>query len=140
MELEKIMNVFSINHDGIIINLEEEINDLNIDIEIEYLAKYFDKTFSIIKYKIMDFKKIKFIDCDNNKYDKISEIKNMELSIYKAEIGKNENIIIKVWSDKIPYGELYLWGNDIKIYNQNNYEIEYSKLQEICEKYWHNFL
>lgn len=139
MELKKIMNVFSINHDGKIVNIEEEMNDLNIDIELEYLAKYFDKTFSLIKYKIMNFKKLEFIDCDNNKCDKISEIKNMKLNIYEAEIGKNKNIIIKVWSDKIPYGELYLWGTDIKIYDQNNCEIEYNKLDEICERYWDNF-
>ena len=139
MELEKIMNVLSISHDGTIVNIEKETNDLIIDIKIEYLAQYFDKSFSRMKYKIIDFIKIVFIDCDNNKYEKISEIKNMGLSIYEAETGNNGNIIIKVWSDKIPYGEINLWGNDIKIYDQNNCEIEYNKLKGICKKYWDNF-
>jgi hypothetical protein len=139
MELDKIIDVFSINHDGTIVNIRKEKNDLNIDIDIQYLAQYFEKSFTIMKYKIKDFLKLEFIDCDNNKYENISEINKMELNIYEAELGEDGNIIINVWSDKIPYGKLFLWGNDIKIYDQNNSEIEYNKLIEICENYWDNF-
>jgi tricorn protease-like protein len=63
----------------------------------------------------------------------------MELGILEAEIGKDENIKIIVDTYEIPYGELYLWGNDIKIYDQNNCEVEYDKLIEISKNYWNNF-
>ena len=139
MNLEKIRDVFCINHDGTIINLEKSGNDLNVDIDIKYLAECFDKSFHIIKYKILDLKKVELISCDNIKYEDINQIKNMELSIYEAEIDINENVKINVWSEIIPYGQLYIWANDIKIFDQNNCEIEYSKLCDICEKYWRNF-
>jgi hypothetical protein len=139
MELNKIADVFSVNHDDIIVNIEKEGSELNIDIEIEYLARYLEISFSLIRYKIAGFLKLEFIDCDNNRYENISDIKKMELGILEAEIGEDENIKIKVDSYEIPYGELYLWGNDIKIYDQNNCEVEYDKLIEICKNYWSNF-
>jgi hypothetical protein len=135
MNLEKIRTVLSINHDGTIMNIEKENNDLNIDIEIEYLAELFNKTFSLMRYKLINFNKIEFIYGDN-KCKNLSDIKNMELDIYDAKIGENESVIVQTCSDKdnIPYGELFIWADDIKIYDQNYCEIEYSKLFD--KKMW----
>jgi hypothetical protein len=63
----------------------------------------------------------------------------MKLSIYESEIGENENVVINVWSNTIPYGKLYIWANDIRIFDQNYCEIDYDKLDKICENYWDNF-
>jgi HD superfamily phosphohydrolase len=142
MNLKKIVDVFSINHDGTIINIEKENNDLNIDIEINYLANYINKSFTIIKYKIINFKKMELIDLVNYiKYENITEIKSIEVNINNAEIGEDENIIIHIWSEKnkIYEGKLYLWADDIKIFDQDNHEIEYYKLNEICKKYWNDW-
>jgi hypothetical protein len=57
MKLEKIANIFSINHDGTIVNIEKEGNELNVDIDIQYLAQYFGNSFSLIRYKIIGFLK-----------------------------------------------------------------------------------
>jgi hypothetical protein len=137
MNLENIVNIININHDGIIVNIEKENNFLNIDIEIAYLTKYINEEYTLFRYKIIEYKEIELIDCDNNIYNDINEIKNMKLNIIEAKIGNDNNIVIGVWAHKkVPYGKLYLWANDIKIYDQNYCEMEYNKLDEICKKYW----
>ena len=53
MNLERIMNVININHDGIILNMEKENDDLKIDVEIGYLAKYINETHTLLRYKLI---------------------------------------------------------------------------------------
>ena len=137
MNLGKMIKVLDNNHDGIIVNMEKEINDLNIDVEIRYLAKYIDETFAIMKYKIINFREIKFLLDDEIGNCELNEIKKRKLVIQDAEIGKNHSLLINVWHNTSRKGKLYIWANyenDIKIYDQKNNEIEYDRFLSICRR------
>ena len=135
MNLGKMVDIFGNNHDGIIVNLENELDNLIIDVKIKYLAKNFDTTFELLKYKIINFKRLELsIDAKYSCFD-IDEIKKMQLSIINAEIGFNHSLLINVWNRTILKGKLYIWSyyqNDIKIYDQNNEEIDYEVFCSIC--------
>ncbi|MDR1179614.1 MAG: hypothetical protein LBK44_03850 [Spirochaetales bacterium] len=137
MDLDKIADIFSINHDGKIIKLEKKDNILEIKVEIAYLAELRNNTDKILNYKISGCSGLKFVDiCENSKiYTNIQEIEKMELTILEAK-RRDNIIIIGVCSQKCPYGELQLCANDIIIYDQNNGEIKYSELKKMAKEYW----
>ena len=135
-----ISNIFSINHDGVIINIEEENEALAIQIEIEYLAELRASEHKTFVYKLLEYSNLKFIDiCNENKtYTNIEEIKQMELTILESGI-RDEKIIIGVCSHKSAYGELEFMTNGVMIFDQDNVKMEYTELQEIAKKYWENW-
>jgi len=87
MNLGKMIEVFCNNQDGHIINIEKENNALNIYVQIKYLARNFGEKYDIMKYKIINFKKIE-LNVLAKKYEKIDEINNITLDIINAEVGK----------------------------------------------------
>ena len=135
MNLGKMVKIMNLNHEGSIVNIQKEMNDLVIDVNIRYLAKYIEKTYSVMKYKIINFREIGFNVNGKPKYEKTDEISNEKLTINTAEIGKKHSLLINVWSETMEYGKLYIWAgyeNDIKIYDQKNNEIEYDRFIDIC--------
>ena len=140
MNLGKMVKIMNLNRYGSIVNIQKEKNNLVIDVNIKYLAKYIEKTYSIMKYKIINFMEIEFNVNGIPKYEKIDEINNEKLTINTAEIGKKHSLLINVWSETIEHGKLYIWANyenDIKIYDQKNNEIEYDRFIDICSQKWY---
>ena len=145
MDINKIVHVFQINHDGSIVKIEEESEDiLNIDVEIQYLAEIIDKKFNIFRYKLFGYSKL-FLNCcidksSDKSYYNTKEIENMGLTILTAE--KNDNVIVitvtSVLSEDCIFGQLHIQAEDIIIYDQENNKIEYEKLKEISKNYWKN--
>jgi hypothetical protein len=150
MNLKKIRDVFGMTGGGTIVNIEKTSNDLNMDIEVfGYLAEHFNKQCKmkrdrkswILKYKLIDLKKIEIIDDDNEIYTDdafygvIPEILNMEFKIVGEKIGEKEDVILKLWSYKNGSCMLHIWAKDIKIYNKSNHEIEYNELTEFYKEY-----
>ena len=138
MNLGKMVNIFDNNRNGVIVSLEKELKDLIINVKNKYLAEKFDSTFELLKYRITNFKKIELsVDSKYSHYN-FDEIKQMQLSIFDAEIGFNHSLLINVWNSTIIKGKLYIWSdyfNDIKIYDQSNKEIEFETFNTICRGY-----
>jgi len=137
MNLGKMIAIINQNHDGAIVNVEKETNNLNIDVRIKYLAKHIDETYSLMKYKIINFIKIEFKFDDKTEYEEIDVVKKMGLIIYSAEVGKERSLLIKVRSTENNYGKIHIWldeQNDIKIYDQTDSEIEYDRFIRLCKK------
>ena len=141
MNLGKMVSIFCNNLDGIIVNIEKltenNMENLYIDVKIKYLAKHLDETHDRIKYKIINFKRMELsVDAQTSYYD-MGIIKKMQLSVIDAEIGFDHSLLINVWNRTISRGKLYIWAdyqNDIKIYDQNNNEIEYSAFNNIVAR------
>ncbi|MDR0524338.1 MAG: hypothetical protein LBG90_00515 [Spirochaetaceae bacterium] len=140
MNNEKIVNILAINHDGTIIKIVPENYNLNIQVEIQYLANMINEKYTIMNYKLLEYSKFVFIDIyKNNKiYTDIDEIAKTELSIGYTRY-ENNNIIIDVFSSDCPYGQIHLMANDIIIYDQNDIEIDYEQMIKMSEEYWNNF-
>jgi hypothetical protein len=135
----KIVKTLTLNHDGKIIEMKHKDNQLYIKIEIGYLAKIINKDYTVMNYKILGYSKLEFINCyeNNKKYTNIDEIEKMKLEIINARKIRN-NICINVVRNQSQEGKIYLWADDIIIYDQNNIEMDYNELHKICEKYWNN--
>jgi len=136
MNLGKMIEVFCNNHDGHIIDIEKENNALNIYVQIKYLARNFGEKYNIMKYKIINFEKIE-LNVLAKKYEEIDEINNITLVIINAEVGKEHSLLINILVNGTSLGKLYIWAgkeNDIKIYDQENNEIEYSKFNNYCRR------
>jgi hypothetical protein len=137
--MEKIVKILTLNHDGKIIEMKHKNNQLNIKIEIGYLAKIINKDYTVMNYTILGYSKLEFINSyeNNKKYTNIEEIGKMKLEIINARKRKN-NICINVVKNQSQEGKIYLWADDIIIYDQNNIEMDYNELHKIGEKYWNN--
>jgi hypothetical protein len=136
--LEKIADVFSINHDGVIIKLEQINSSLNIQVDIQYLASVKNSQNRILDLKLLECSNFKFVDfIDNNKiYRDIKMIQEMELSIINAEVKENIIVVGVSCNDECPYGELQFSAKDIVIFDQNGVEIEYTELIAMAKEYW----
>ena len=135
MNLGKMVNIFDNNHDGIIVNLGKQFDNLLIDVKIRYLAKKFDQTYELLKYKIINYKRLELSVDEKHSYFDIDEIKKMQLTIINAEVGFNHSLLINVWNKTITKGKLHIWSNynnDIKIYDQSDNEMEYETFNAIC--------
>ena len=131
-----MVNIFNCNRDGVIVNLEKELDDLIIDVNVKYLAKNIDETYELLKYKIFNFKRLELSVDAKHSYFKINEIQKMQLTIISAEIGFNHSLLINVCNETVIKGKLFIWSsynNDIKIYDQRNKEIEYKTFNDICD-------
>ena len=139
INIDKIIKTLCLNHDGVIMEIRHENNQLDMKIEINYLANMINKEYTIMKYKLLGYSKLEFINCEENnkKYTNIDEIEKMELTILNARKIKNE-ICIDVVTSNDKYGQVYLLADDIIIYDQNNIEMDYNELYEICKNYWNN--
>jgi hypothetical protein len=136
--LVKIAHVFSINHDGVIIKLEQINSSLNIQVDIQYLASVKNSQNRILNLKLLECSNFKFVDfIDNNKiYRDIKKIQEMELSILTAEVKEKIIVVGVFWNDECPYGELQFSAKDILIFDQDGVEIEYMELIAMVTEYW----
>jgi hypothetical protein len=136
---DKIIKTLCLNHDGVITEIRHENNQLNMKIEISYLANMINEDYTIMKYKLLGYSKLEFINCEENnkKYTNIDEIEKMELTILDAKKIK-KGICINVVTSNDKYGIIFLLADDIIIYDQNNIEMDYNELYEICKNYWNN--
>ena len=135
MNMWKMVKVINNNHDGSIVNIQEETDGLAIDVKIKYLAKRINETYSIMRYKIINFRKIELNVNGKTVCEKTDKMKNAGLVINTAEIGKEHSLLINIRSEAVKHGKLYIWTNyenDIKIYDEVYNEVGYEKFIGIC--------
>ena len=131
----KMVKVINNNHDGSIVGIREEPDGLAIDVKIKYLAKRINETYSVMRYKIINFRKIELNVNGKTVCEKTDKIKNAGLVINTAEIGKEHSLLINIRSEAVKHGKLYIWTNyenDIKIYDEVYNEVGYEKFIGIC--------
>jgi hypothetical protein len=135
--MEKIVKILTLNHDGKIIEIKRRDNQLYMKVEIERLAKIVNENYSVMNYKISGCSKlILMIYCENNKkYTDIDVIEKMKLEIINARKRRNY-ICINVVKNQSQEGKMCLRADDIIICDQNDVEMDYDDLYALCEKCW----
>jgi hypothetical protein len=147
-KLENIRDVFSIFHDGIILNWNGNEELLKLKIDCEYLAKKIDKTFTSFIIELKNIEKIEFnpwmnpINLPQKTFTKIEDIFQAGLEILSADI---ENEIVKITCNQhnLNYeycgGTLLLNCKSLKVFDENKNELTINKINTICEEYWDEF-
>lgn len=140
MTLENQAKAFSIFHDGSINNLTRIRNDIELIIEIQYLAQMINPKFTIFKCNLENCTKFEYHtwSIENGLIDNLDILTKLDLEIYDAKVV-NDSIKIICFSDDKDYsGDLVIIADDIIISDENNQVITLSKLTELCKLYWGN--
>ncbi len=145
IEKEKVKDIFSILHDGVITEWTGNHTLLTLTIECEYLAERIDKSFDKFYVDVFNVDKIEFEpwmtphDLPTIKKTDLDDIFKAELDILRAIIENDTVVVICNQTDKsFDYcgGLLIINCQSIKIYDQNRNELSISQFHKICEDYW----
>ncbi|MBP4143212.1 hypothetical protein J3S90_15510 [Flavobacterium sp. P4023] len=144
-KLENIRDVFSIFHDGIILNWNGNEELLQLIIDCEYLAQKIDKSFTSFVIELKNIEKIEFnpwmnpINLPQKTFIKIEDIFQTGLEILSADI-ENEMVKITCNQHNLNYeycgGTLLLNCKSLKIFDENKNELTIDEINKICEEYW----
>jgi hypothetical protein len=130
-------NIFNIFHDGTITELCHINNDIELTIEIAYLAELINSSFRFFKVRLIKCEKCIFeLWAEESQIiDNLDKIKNLELEILEAKL---EDYLLKVvCAHEIePGGILTISTEDILVYDESYQAISYEELDRICGLYW----
>ena len=145
---ENIRDVFSVLHDGTIIEWAGDKNLLTLKIGCQYLAERIDSTFENFFVELFNINRLALvpwmnpIELEQEYFVELKDIFQAELDILSADI---ENDLVKVICNQrnvdFDYcgGTLYINCNEIRIYDQERNELTMERLDQIGREYWDEF-
>lgn len=140
-----IARVFNILHDGSIVACELKDKNLEITVQIEYLAEMIHPSFKKFYIVLNNCSNVSFLPWPKNEKEEgtpINDLKviNTELDILNA--GTNANAIEIMCqvdgSTELIGGILTFTAEQILIFTEDNKQITVDELQKIAEQYWTN--
>jgi hypothetical protein len=145
--IENIRDLFSILHDGTILNWKGNKKSLTLEVGCEYLAERIDPSFEVFFIELTDILRLALVPWMKNELEQeyfieLGDIFRARLNISFAEI---ENEFVKVScslsDNSFDYcgGPLYIYCKGIKVYNQDKIELTIDKLSQISKEYWDEF-
>jgi hypothetical protein len=144
----KIVNVFSIFHDGTIVSWVGNRERLRLTISCSYLAERVNSTYEDFFVEILKIDRLAFVpwmnpaDLEQEYLTEVADIFKANLDILSAEC---DNDLVKISFNQrnsgFDYcgGFLYMTGSDIRVLDQSGSEIATDRLYEICRQYWDDF-
>lgn len=138
MVLVNQADIFCIFHDGSFSSFIRNQGDVELTIDIQYLAELINPKYSMFKVKLRNCTKLGYhvwgeehrIVADLNTLDKL------DLEIANAEV-MNNYVAVKCYSAvESCGGDLVFMTDDILIFDEGGQEISLDKLDEICKLYW----
>ena len=144
----RIVDIFSIFHDGTIENWSGNKKRLTLKIGCQYLAARINPEFEYFYVDILDIKAIE-LDTYRNETDKtpivINEIDKIfceKIDIYYAKTEK-QFVEINCWqvNEKLGYvaNSLRICCGSADVFNQNREQITFSNFAKISDDYWNDF-
>lgn len=139
-----IARVFNILHDGSIVECTLKDKNLELIVEIEYLAELIHPTFKKFFITLRDCTNVSFLpwpkDKEANTTNDLTLINN-ELDILQTKTNANTiEIMCQVTdSDELVGGILAFTAAEVLIFTEEKKQITVDELQKIAEKYWTNF-
>jgi len=142
--LENLKNMFSIFHDGCILNYEVREGNLVLEVEIQYLAQRISNKFKCFQISLENVEDLSFSPWYDDPSDKraittVEKIFTPELEILSAETeGKYLKIACNQPLPNLGYcgGDLYLKTSSALITDEANKSYSISELTTLCSEYW----
>ncbi len=147
-EIENIVDIFSILHDGVISSWASDKNAMTLTVECRYLAESIDKSFDRFYVELSQVSELLFITWPNavdiqvQTLTEPNDIFKAELELLSAEIKDGKVVIACNQHDSnFDYcgGSLTIICNRIKIFDQNKYKLTIDELDKISKKYWNEW-
>ncbi len=143
-KIDEIADVFSIFHDGSIINWAELEDGLELEVSCIYLAELINKDYELFYIKLINIHEIFFEPwyIQQEKDEKITgydKLFTLHLEIMSGKIMENH---IGVFSYTRSYPELFSGGilkigcDYITVFDQKKNALSYSTLDNLCRTYW----
>lgn len=133
-----IARVFNILHDGSIVACELKDKNLEITVEIEYLAEMIHPSFKKFYIVLSNYSNVNFTPWPVKKEEEPAI--NAELDILKTDSDTSAiEIMCQVDNSKeLIGGILTFTATEIIIFTEDNKQITVDELQKIAEQYWTN--
>ncbi|MCV6637139.1 hypothetical protein [Candidatus Albibeggiatoa sp. nov. NOAA] len=149
--LEDISDIFSIFHDGIIVENHFKNNILILSVEIEYLAERIHSTFTQFEVTLYGFNNVAFStwparpEAKPEKLTNIQTILMSELLILESNLIKDNRIEVICFcnqpSDEYDYGggELSFTVDSAEVKDEAGKFYTIDELDELCKSYWNRW-
>lgn len=145
--LNDIRDVFSIFHDGVIVECKGDLKKLTMTIQCDYLAELLNPDFKNFYVDLMGISKLDFapwmnpINLKNIDFKSHEEYLKADLEILSAEIKDGFVFVTCNQHDTdLDYcgGHLMISANDFNLFDHNGTIITIGHLDSVCRKYWDN--
>ncbi len=142
MVLENQADVFRIFHDGSFAKVIRNQDDVELIIEIQYLAELINPNFSLFKVQLKNCTKLEYHEWgkEHSIIDDLNILGALYLDINGAEVIDNYISVTCFCfsSDETCGGDLVVVTQNILIFDENDQEVIFDKLYEIGKTYWNN--
>ncbi|WP_215226681.1 hypothetical protein [Echinicola shivajiensis] len=145
--LNDIQDIFSIFHDGEIVDCKGDFNKLTLTIQCNYLAELINPDFENFYLNLSEINKLDFdpwmnpIGLEKTDFDSYEDYLKVDLKIISAEI-KDDSIIETCNQHDADLdfcgGNLMVSVKDFNLYDHNMTPMTIDQLALICRKYWYN--
>lgn len=142
-----IRDIFSIFHDGGIVDCNGDLNKLTLTIQCNYLAELINPDFEKFYIDLIEIDKLDFdpwmnpIDLEKIVFNSYEEFLKVDLEILFADI-KDDFVLITCnqHDTNLDYcgGNLMISANDFNLFDQNRTKLTIEQLDLICRTYWDN--
>lgn len=142
---ENISNVFSIFHDGGIVNCHHENGSLLFEIEIQYLAERINPDFQKFMLRLNEVKNLYFSTWSNDLKSEPKVLRDTT-TIFKSELeileGNSEENLIQVvclqHSPEFDYcgGKLCFSSTSVEVTDETGKGYSIEELAALCKSYW----
>jgi len=144
---DNIRDIFSIFHDGRIVNCKGDFNKLTLTIQCNYLAELINPDFEYFYVDLIGINKLDFdpwmnpIDLEKIEFNSHEDFLKVDLEILSSEI--KEDIVLITCNQHDTYlnfcgGNLMISANNFNLYDHNKVVLTIEQLDTICRKYWDN--
>ncbi len=135
--LEDQQLLFTLFHDGTLLDIVQQDKDYRMSIEIPYLAERINPHFELFRIRLIQPREIFYIDSESGKItEDPSEIGRMELEIWNTDLKEESIHIFCRNEEKNDFGYLVLAVEHIRIFDQAYNAVELSELKQIAQTYW----
>ena len=143
--LQNIGEVFNLMHDGRITEARYDESELNLRVEIRYLAEVVDDSFKFFFVTLVNCRSMAFKpwDSDGTVMTDSTRIFDAKFDILEARVNRNyvEISCTLTPESAMPYrgGEIIVSAGGIQVYDQDLNRVEVTDLKKISRRYWKNF-
>ena len=144
---DDIRDIFSIFHDGGIVDCKGAFNKLTLTIQCNYLAELINPDFEKFYLDLIEINKLDFdpwmnpIDLEKVHFDSYADYLKVDLEILSAEI-KDDLVFVACNQHDTDLdfcgGNLMISAKKINLYDHKMTPMTIDQLDLVCRKYWDN--
>jgi hypothetical protein len=141
MNLRDQASLFSRFHDGILVKIEKQEDNVFFQVDIQYIAAIINPDYEYFNGYLKHCSELIFIGWSGETIFDLSNLEeneNIQPDIMDAEFKGD---LVEVYCSIVPdYGGwLKFKAEDIKIFDQDNNPITLQQIKECCTQYWSKF-